>query len=256
MRNVHPSVRIDDSARINCDDLTIGAGGVVGRDCVIEGRRVTIGRELWMDEGARIGGGSCRDPQAFLVAGDWLHLGAGSHINTARGVTIGDECGVGRGTQIFTHGAYLDELAGFPCDFAPIVIGSRVWLPSATVLPGVTIGSDVVVAAMSLVNRDIPSGCLAGGTPAKVLRDSFPRTPTEGERRAIIRRIAEECRALAIGSTFDTMTISTGATSFDLWARWISGPVTDASEVVRNQLRRHGIRFRFSPTPDGYAPWA
>lgn len=261
--SIHPSVRIHPTARIACDDLTIGAGGVVGEGCVIEGRRIEIGREFWMDAGARIGGGSCQDPQAFLKAGDWLHLGKGSECNTARGITLGDEVGIGVGTMLFTHGAYLDELAGFPCSFAPIVIGDRVWLPNAWINPGVTIGSDVVVAARSLVNRDLPSGCLAGGTPAKVLRDGFPRRPTKQERLKILLRIAYECtlilpslKALPFALLYTADWIGTGETDFKLEERTISGPVTDASEVVRHQLRRHGIRFRFSPTPDGYAPWA
>ncbi len=256
--SIHPSVQVHPSARIACDDLTIGAGGVVGRDCIIEGRRVEIGRELWMDEGARIGGGSCHDPQAFLLAGDWLHLGKGSEVNIARGVTLGDEVGIGIGSCLFTHGAYLDELAGFPCAFAPVTIGSRVWLPNAWVNPGVTIGDDVVVGARSLVNSDLPSGCLAAGTPAKVLRDSFPRTPTEEERRAIVERIAEECRALLPNASiqFAPNTIAVDGACFFLVARAIAGPVSTASEVARNQLRRHGVRFRFSPSGDGYEPWA
>ena len=62
-------------------------------------------------------------------------------------------------------------------------IGDRVWLPTASVNPGVTIGSDVVVAARSLVNHDVPAGCLAGGIPAQVLQRDATRDGWRCTRR-------------------------------------------------------------------------
>lgn len=53
----------------------------------------------------------------------------------------------------------------------PIKIGDNVWVASsATICGGVTIGSDTVIAAGSVVTRDIPSGVLAAGVPCKVIR--------------------------------------------------------------------------------------
>jgi serine acetyltransferase len=260
MIRLHYSVRVHPSARLNCSDLTIGAGGVIGAGCIVEGKHIEIGRDLWMDEGARIGGGSCNDPQAFLRAGDWLHLGKGSELNIARGITVGDEVGVGIGTSVFTHGAYLDELAGFPCSFAPVNIGHRVWLPNAWVNPGVTIGNDVVVAARSLVNRDLPEGCLAGGVPAVVLRQKiYPKTLTATERGVILDRIIDECRTITVGVEIsrskDIISVGVDAARFDVAERTIEGAATSATEIVRNQLRRHGIRFRFSRDATRYVSW-
>lgn len=54
---------------------------------------------------------------------------------------------------------------------APIRVGDNVFLGSgALVMPGVSIGSDVVVGARSLVTQDIPDGSIAAGVPARVLR--------------------------------------------------------------------------------------
>ncbi|WP_343206255.1 DapH/DapD/GlmU-related protein [Arthrobacter yangruifuii] len=54
---------------------------------------------------------------------------------------------------------------------APITIGRNVWLGSnVTVLPGISIGDDSVVAAGAVVTRDIPPRSLAVGAPAKVIR--------------------------------------------------------------------------------------
>lgn len=53
----------------------------------------------------------------------------------------------------------------------PVVIGRNVWLGSRVVVQkGVTIGENCVIAAQSVVARDIPPNSIAGGNPAKVLR--------------------------------------------------------------------------------------
>ena len=53
----------------------------------------------------------------------------------------------------------------------PVTIGNDVWIGSnVCILPGVTIGSNVVIGAGSLVNKDIPDGVVAVGNPCRVLR--------------------------------------------------------------------------------------
>jgi acetyltransferase-like isoleucine patch superfamily enzyme len=53
----------------------------------------------------------------------------------------------------------------------PIVIGRNVWIAAgATIIGGVTVGDDSVVAAGSVVTRDVPPDTLVGGNPARVIR--------------------------------------------------------------------------------------
>ena len=53
----------------------------------------------------------------------------------------------------------------------PVHIGHYVWIGgNVTVLPGVTIGNNVVIAAGAVVTKDIPDNCVAGGVPAKVIK--------------------------------------------------------------------------------------
>jgi hypothetical protein len=179
-------------------------------------------------------------------------MGIGSQINTARDVHLGDEVGVGIGSRVFTHGSYLSEWDGFPVDFAPVTIGSRVWLPQATVLPGVTIGDDVVVAAGSLVCHDVPAGSLVAGIPARVVRErSYPHVPSD--RQGILERIVVEAK---IEAKVTADEIICGNTRFDVAGRTITGgPITLEAERLRQQLRRHGIRFRYSPARGFYRPW-
>ena len=248
---IHPSARINVTGY-----LYIGDSGTVGPNCVIEGLDIRIGHELWMDEGAVIGGGSCFEPQSKLRAGHFLHMGRGSLINTARPVSIGHEVGLGTGTKLYTHGAYLSALDGFPVAFGPITLGDCVWIPGAVVNPGVSIGSDVVVGVNSLVTSDLPDGCLAGGSPAKILRsDTYPR-PLEGDAlddfwRRFLADYPDEDAEIWVGRE----QVRVGETRFVLTDRHITGPVTHESETLRNQLRRYGIRFWSRPHGETYRDW-
>jgi acetyltransferase-like isoleucine patch superfamily enzyme len=252
-KGIHSSANIHPTAKINCKSISIGEGASIGENCIIEGSTVSIGRNFWMDVGAIIGGGSCHDPKAFLKAGDFLHMGRGCMVNLARGVTIGDEVGLGINTQIFTHGAYLNELNGFPAQFAPVSIGSQVWIPNATINPGVNIGSNVVIAGGSVVNSDIKSGCLAGGIPAKVIKDNFyPKEIDASTKATILNSILNECSGMITDGccTLDGLTFIVDTTQINCENYTITGPVTADSKLILNQLRRHGIRFKYSILTD------
>lgn len=51
-------------------------------------------------------------------------------------------------------------------------VGQHVWIGgNVTILPGITIGNNVVVAAGAVVTKDIPDNALVGGVPAKKIKD-------------------------------------------------------------------------------------
>ena len=252
------NVTIGQNVRINVSEyLKLGDRTVINDNVLIEGRHIEIGAEAWIDEYAHIGGGSCFDWQSSLKVGDFLHMGKFSHINTARTVTIGDECGIGIGTKIFSHGTYLSAYDGFPIKFANVTIGDRVWLPNAWVNPGVTIENDVVVAAMSLVNNDLPSGCLAGGIPAKVLKNSvYPRELSDGEKKELVSTISKDVKmTLFLDGSKIQLNHDTVLTVFDLEKRSIMGIANKETETLKNQLRRYGIRFKYYAKDGVYVPW-
>ena len=54
----------------------------------------------------------------------------------------------------------------------PVTIGNDVWIGgNCTILPGVTIGNNVVIAAGAVVTKDVPDNCIVGGVPAKKIKD-------------------------------------------------------------------------------------
>ena len=53
----------------------------------------------------------------------------------------------------------------------PITVGNDVWIGgNCTILPGVTIGNNVIIVAGAVVTKDIPDNCIAAGVPAKVIK--------------------------------------------------------------------------------------
>ena len=88
-------------------------------------------------------------------------------------VTFGENVFVAPNCGFYTAGHPVDaERRNAGLEYAyPITVGDNVWFGGGVqVLPGVTIGSDVVIAAGSVVNRDIPDHVVAGGTPCRVIR--------------------------------------------------------------------------------------
>ena len=99
-------------------------------------------------------------------------------------VTIGDNCFFGPNISIITalhslvakeREIYFDKEKGYETDREygkPITIGNNCWIGgNVTILPGVTIHDNVVVGAGSVVTKDLESGGIYVGNPAKKLRD-------------------------------------------------------------------------------------
>ena len=90
-----------------------------------------------------------------------------------REVYIGNHVMIGPNTLITTVGHPLSPKArrGYMAKAAPVRIGNDVWIGgNVTILPGVTIGNNVVVAAGAVVTKDVPDNAVVGGVPAKVLK--------------------------------------------------------------------------------------
>lgn len=80
-------------------------------------------------------------------------------------ITIGDNSVIGFNTTILAHEYLIEEYR-----LGDVTIGKNVMVgANSTILPGVTIGDGAVVSAMTLVHRDVPAGCLAGGNPMRII---------------------------------------------------------------------------------------
>jgi len=93
----------------------------------------------------------------------------GNHVNLAQGITV-----TALNHNFIDTTLRIDE-QGISTN--PVVIGDDVWIgANAVILPGVTIGRHVVVAAGAVVTKDVRDNCVVGGVPAKVLKDLHLQT--------------------------------------------------------------------------------
>lgn len=126
-----------------------------------------------------IGDGVVIRPPLVMDYGYQTSIGSGTFINAncvildVGRVRIGADVQVGPNVQLLTPTHPLDpEQRRTGLEAAePITIEDNVWLGGGViVLPGVTIGRDTVVGAGAVVARDLPSGIVAVGNPARVVR--------------------------------------------------------------------------------------
>lgn len=100
-----------------------------------------------------------------------VFINACCHFQDHGGVTIGDGCQIGHGVVFATLDHLLDPARRQTTCPAPIRLGRNVWVGSnATILRGVTIGDNAVVAAGAVVTKDVPADTIVGGVPARPLR--------------------------------------------------------------------------------------
>ena len=119
------------------------------------------------------------EPNFYCDYGFNIHLGKNFYSNhnlvilDANKVEFGNNVFIGPNCGFYTSGHPLDyKTRNKGLEYAkPIKVGNNVWFGgNVCVLPGVTIGDNVVIGAGSVVNKDIPSNVVAVGNPCKVLK--------------------------------------------------------------------------------------
>ena len=107
-----------------------------------------------------------------IIIGANVFINQGCHFMDMGGITIGDDVMIGPKVNLVSAGHPVspsERRNGIVAK--PITIGNNVWIgAAATILPGVTVGDDAVIAAGAVVSRDVPAGTMAAGVPARVLK--------------------------------------------------------------------------------------
>ncbi len=87
------------------------------------------------------------------------------------GITIEDDVLIGPKVNLITENHPIDPSKRKSLLCQPIVIKRNAWIgAAATILPGVTVGENAVVAAGSVVNKDVPNNTIVAGVPAKFIK--------------------------------------------------------------------------------------
>lgn len=165
---IDPDVRLLRSADIinmgdSSADIVIGSGTIVRGELVrlAHGGHIQIGKECFIGSGARIWSGCA--------------------------ITIGNNCLIAHNVNIFDNLTHPIDFVERRVHFAeishvghpkkvnlqdkPVIIGDDVWIGAySLVMKGVVIGDRAIIAAGSVVTRDVDADALVGGNPAKLIR--------------------------------------------------------------------------------------
>jgi acetyltransferase-like isoleucine patch superfamily enzyme len=128
--------------------------------------RLVLGERVTLYDVVRL---NVEAPGAELTIGSDTFFNMGAKVFCRDRLTIGARCAIGFG--VFIADTDFHSIDGRPVT-ASTVIGDDVWIgANVVVLKGVTIGDGAVVAAGSVVNRDVPAHCLVAGVPAVIKGD-------------------------------------------------------------------------------------
>ena len=117
-------------------------------------------------------------PPFYTDYGMNIKLGKHVFINSAccfqdhGGIEIGDNVQIGHQTVIATLNHDIDPDKRWNMIPAPVKIGNNVWIGAhSTILAGVTIGDNAIVAAGAVVTKNVPANVVVAGVPAKIIRE-------------------------------------------------------------------------------------
>ena len=147
-----------------------------GLDCVHIGSNTSF-QEKCVIGCRRHYGNQTFEPEIRI--GENCNIGAYCHITAINRIVIGDGLLTGRFVLISdnAHGGLSQEEGKLPpskrllISKGDIKIGNNVWIgDKSSIMAGVIIGDNVVVAANSVVTHDVPSNCMVAGCPAKIIK--------------------------------------------------------------------------------------
>ncbi|MFN2524376.1 MAG: DapH/DapD/GlmU-related protein [Mycobacteriales bacterium] len=145
----------------------VGADAVVLGSPVVDGTDLEIGVrfKIWSAHRQTLVSGPGR-----IRIGNGVFINSGVVVYSEAAITIGDDVALANEVYVMDTGSHGIE--GRNPEPAPVSIGDGTWVGArAIVLPGVTIGKRVVVAAGAVVTKDVPDEVLVAGNPARVVRE-------------------------------------------------------------------------------------
>ena len=152
--------------------ISLGRDVKLGPNCVLKVQTRYPGGWLRHPEGAHVE----QTFEASIVIGDRVTATSGLQVTAFERVTIEDDVlfaanvFVADGTHAMTRGDVAYKFQGID-RIAPVHVERGAWIgQNAMLMPGVRVGAYAVIGANSVVRDDVPSGCVAVGTPARIVR--------------------------------------------------------------------------------------
>lgn len=157
--------------------LTIGYGDCTIARFTYTGCNINLMKNstLKLSGNSMIGLGSAVtvEDNAQLEIGSSSYICAGATIRVAKRIVIGDQCAISWNVTIMDsdfHEYYASE-GVIPEKTKEVIIGNNVWIGNnVLILKGVTIGDNAIIAAGSVVTKNVPNGTVVAGNPAKIVK--------------------------------------------------------------------------------------
>jgi len=135
-------------------------------------------RQLWGEiSGKPLDSSTMIQIPVYVNIGKFTRIGKNVYINHLCSmldmgtITIGDNVLIGPKVNILSEEHPVNPTERKALMVKPVVIKNGVWIGAgATILPGVIIGENSIVAAGAVVNKDVPDNTIVGGIPAKVIK--------------------------------------------------------------------------------------
>ena len=107
-----------------------------------------------------------------MTIGKNVFINACCHFQDHGGITLGDGCLIGNNVVFATLNHDFNPEKRASMHPAPIVLGRNVWVgANSTILQGVTVGDNAIIAAGAVVTKDVAANTVVGGVPAKYIRN-------------------------------------------------------------------------------------
>lgn len=172
---------------------SIGAGSKLLRPVITGGRRIFIGRNVyvrqhtWLAADPVTGDAGCK-----LFIGDGTYIGNNCHIYASSLIEIGKKVLIADKVYLSDNVHAYEDITVPVIDQPvkqtnPVILKDGCWLGENVCVIGATIGRNSVVGANAVITKDIPDFCVAVGSPAKIIKrfdhssGNWKKTDAEGE---------------------------------------------------------------------------
>lgn len=163
----------------------VGKNVTIEKPCKLEGggsRLISIGARSYIHSNCFLGCWKKYHKQEFtpsIIIGEDCNIGQYTQITACNKIVIGNGLLTGKFVLISdnSHGGLSEDESLIPPNKrllkskGEIIIGNNVWIgDKASILAGVHIGDNVIVAANAVVNKDVPANCIVAGIPARIVK--------------------------------------------------------------------------------------
>lgn len=172
----------------------VGAGHQFGLESRVFLREGGKKENVILNDHAEVFGTIAALKYGQIIMGEWSKIGPGTRIEAVTKVEIGKDTAIAAGVTIRDNNShpispkYRRKMRRTPhnsveryssrSDSKPIIIGENVWIgENARICKGVTIGDNAIIAADSVVTKNVPANAVAAGNPAKIVKENIDLLP-------------------------------------------------------------------------------